>query len=125
MVGVTQTSQESPVAARPATPGGGTRIHRAWWIAAVSFLTLVGAAAFRAVPSVLIDPLHAEFGWSHATISSAVSVNIALYGLTSPFAAALMDRFGIRRVVSCALLLISAGSGLTVLITASWQLVLC
>lgn len=125
MVGVTQTSQESPVAARPATPGGGTRIHRAWWIAAVSFLTLVGAAAFRAVPSVLIDPLHAEFGWSHATISSAVSVNIALYGLTSPFAAALMDRFGIRRVVSCALLLISAGSGLTVLITASWQLVVC
>ncbi len=91
----------------------------------VAFLTLVGAAGFRAVPSVLINPLHAEFGWSDATISAAVSVNIALYGLTSPFAAALMDRFGIRRVVTCALLLVSAGSGLTVFMTASWQLMLC
>ena len=70
----------------------------------MAFLTLVGAAGFRAVPGVMIDPLHAEFGWSHATISAAVSVNMALYGLTSPFAAALMDRFGIRKVVSGALL---------------------
>lgn len=91
----------------------------------MTFLTLVGAAGFRAVPSVLIEPLHAEFGWSDATISAAVSVNIALYGLTSPFAAALMDRFGIRKVVACALLLVSAGSGLTVWMTASWQLMLC
>ena len=48
-----------------------------------------------------------------------------LYGLTAPFAAALMDRFGLRRVVGIALLLVAAGSGLTVFMTASWQLVLC
>ena len=36
-----------------------------------------------------------------------------------------MDRFGLRRVVGVALLLVSAGSGLTVFMTASWQLVLC
>ena len=83
-------------AARPARPH---RIHPAWWVAAVTFLALVGAAAFRAVPGVLIDPLRAEFGWSVTTISSAVAVNMALYGLTAPFAAALMERFGIRRVV--------------------------
>ncbi len=100
-------------------------MHRAWWVAAVSFVALVGAAGFRATPSVFIDPLHAEFGWSHSTISGAVSVNVLLYGLTSPFAAALMDRYGIRRVVAGALLLISAGSGLTVFMDATWQLVLC
>ncbi|PWW23414.1 sugar phosphate permease [Geodermatophilus normandii] len=100
------------------------RIHPAWWVAAVTFLALVGAAAFRAVPGVLIDPLRAEFGWSVSTISAAVAVNMALYGLTAPFAAALMERFGIRRVVVCALLLTALGSGLTVLMTASWQLVL-
>jgi MFS family permease len=100
------------------------RIHPAWWVAAVTFLALVGAAAFRAVPGVLIDPLRAEFGWSVTTISAAVAVNMALYGLTAPFAAALMERFGIRRVVVAALLLTAAGSGLTVLMTASWQLVL-
>jgi predicted MFS family arabinose efflux permease len=100
------------------------RIHPAWWVAGVTFLALVGAAAFRAVPGVLIDPLHAEFGWSVSTISAAVAVNMALYGLTAPFAAALMERFGIRRVVVCALLVTAVGSGLTVFMQASWQLVL-
>nr|WP_051425927.1 MFS transporter [Jiangella gansuensis] len=101
------------------------RIHRAWWVALVAFVALVGAAAFRATPSVMIEPFHQEFGWSHGTISFAISVNIMLYGLTSPFAAALMERFGMRRVVAAALALVSAGSGLTVFMSASWQLVLC
>ena len=101
------------------------RIHPAWWAAAVTFLALVGAAGFRAVPGVLMDPLHQEFGWSTTTISVAISVNMALYGLTSPFAAALMERFGIRAVVTAALLVVASGSGLTVFMTASWQLVLC
>jgi predicted MFS family arabinose efflux permease len=100
------------------------RVHPAWWVAGVTFLALVGAAAFRAVPGVLIEPLRAEFGWSVTTISAAVAVNMALYGLTAPFAAALMERFGVRRVVVGALLLTATGSGLTVFMTASWQLVL-
>ncbi|WP_233513944.1 MFS transporter [Micromonospora craterilacus] len=101
------------------------RLHPAWIVAAVAFVALVGAAGFRATPSVLLHPLHAEFRWPLATISAAVSVNLLLYGLTAPFAAALMDRFGIRRVVAAALALVAAGSGLTVFMTASWQLVLC
>ncbi|GEL25933.1 MFS transporter [Pseudonocardia sulfidoxydans NBRC 16205] len=100
------------------------RIHPAWGVAAVTFLALLGAAAFRSTPSVLIEPLHQEFGWTVGTISAALSVNLALFGLTAPFAAALMERFGIRRVVSGALLLVAIGSGLTVFMTASWQLIL-
>src|SRR5690348_11817955 len=73
----------------------------------------------------MLRPLHDEFGWSLGTISAAVSVNLLLYGLTAPFAAALMERFGIRRVVMGALLLVSAGSGLTVFMQQSWQLILC
>jgi MFS family permease len=114
------TAQQSPEL-KPQAP---KRIHRAWWVAAVSFTALVGAAAFRATPSVFIDPLHREFGWSHATISTAISVNILLYGLFSPFASALQERYGIRRVVAIALALIAAGSGVTVFMTASWQLVM-
>lgn len=113
------------VAARPTSRRSPGRVHRAWWVALVAFIALVGAAAFRATPSVMIEPFRDEFGWSHGTISFAISVNIMLYGLTSPFAAALMERFGMRRVVACALSLVSVGSGLTVLMTASWQLVLC
>ncbi|MEU9149999.1 MFS transporter [Streptomyces sp. NPDC048417] len=121
---MTQTSEAAPVV-EDSRPTRSPRIHRAWFVAAVTFVTIVGAAAFRSLPGLLIDPLHQEFGWSRGTIGAAVSVNLALYGLTAPFAAALMDRFGIRRVVAVALTVIAVGSGLTVWMTAAWQLVLC
>src|ERR1700710_3115370 len=111
--------------AEPPAPRARRLPHRAWLIAGVTFVTMLGAAGFRSVPSVLMDPLHMEFGWSHATIGSAMSINMTLFGLMSPFAAALMDRFGIRPVVAAALVLVAAGSGLTVFMTSSWQLLLC
>ncbi|MCZ4605564.1 MFS transporter [Streptomyces sp. Lzd4kr] len=113
------TAATSPT--RPRRP----RIHRAWFVAAVAFVTILGAAAFRSLPGLLIDPLNDQLGWSRGTIGAAVSINLALYGLTAPFAAALMDRFGIRRVVAAALTLIAVGSGLTYWVTAAWQLLLC
>ena len=100
------------------------RLHPAWLAAAVAFVALVGAAGFRATPGVLLHPLHAEFGWPLGVISAAVSVNLILYGLTAPFAAALMERFGMRRVVAGALLLVAAGSGLTVYMRSSLELIL-
>ncbi|MCS0635894.1 MFS transporter [Streptomyces sp. LP05-1] len=113
-------------ASAPGGPPGRRRfrVHRAWSVAAVTFVTIIGAAAFGSLPGLLIEPLHQEFTWSRGTIGLAVSVNLALYGLTAPFAAALMDRFGIRRVVAVALSVIAVGSLLTVWMTAAWQLVL-
>lgn len=69
-------------------------VHPAWWVAAVAFLALFGAAGFRAAPGALMVPLQTEFGWSMGSMSLAVSVNLLLYGLVAPFAAAPMDRFG-------------------------------
>ncbi|MFD9607821.1 MFS transporter [Streptomyces sp. NPDC059083] len=117
-----QTTETVPLApaGQPRTP----RVHRAWFVAVVTFVTIIGAAAFASLPGLLIEPLHQEFDWSRGTIGFAVSVNLALYGLTAPFAAALMDRFGIRKVVAVALTIISAGSLLTVWMTAAWQLIL-
>jgi len=100
------------------------RLHPAWIVAAVAFLALVGAAGFRAAPGVLMVPLQQEFGWSTTVLSAAVSINLVLFGLTAPFAAALMERFGIRAVTATALVLIGAGSALTVLVTQSWQILL-
>src|SRR5215212_9897252 len=91
-------------------------IHPAWWVAAVAFVALLGAAGFRAAPGVLMIPLEEEFGWPRSLMSGAVSVNLMLYGLMAPFAAALMDRFGIRQVTSFALLMVAAGSGLTIFV---------
>jgi MFS family permease len=105
-------------------PAPKRRIHPAWIVAAVAFLALVGAAGFRAAPGVLMVPLQSEFGWSTTVLSAAVSINLVLFGLTAPFAAALMERFGIRAVTATALMLIAAGSALTVLVTQSWQILL-
>jgi predicted MFS family arabinose efflux permease len=98
------------------------RLHYAWVVAGVAFLALVGAAAFRAAPGPLMVPLHEDLGWSMVTMSAAVSLNLVLYGLTAPFAAALMQRFGLRRVTSVALVLVAAGAGLSVFVRAAWQL---
>ena len=100
-------------------------LHPAWIVAGVAFIALLGAAGFRAAPSVLIVPMQDEYGWSRSLLSLAVGVNLLLYGLMAPFAAALMDRFGVRAVTSTALVLVALGSGPTVFVTAGWQLVLC
>ncbi|MEU9372917.1 MFS transporter [Streptomyces sp. NPDC048255] len=122
---MTQTASRPASTPPPApAPRPGGRIHRAWSVAAVAFVTIIGAAGFASLPGLLIEPLHEEFDWSRGTIAFAVSVNLALYGLTAPFAAALMDRFGVRRVVALALSVIAGGSLATVWMTAPWQLVL-
>jgi len=100
------------------------RVHYAWVVFGVAFFTLIAAAGFRSTPGVLIDPLHDEFGWSRGTIGIAVSVNLVLFGLIGPFAAALMSRYGLRRVVATALLMISLGALGTTQMTQPWQLIL-
>ena len=104
---------------RPRTTRG---VHRAWWVAAVTMAALVAAAGFRSSTGALLVPLEEEFGWSRATTSGAVSLNLIVFGLTAPFAAALMERFGVRRVVVAALALVALGSGLTLVMTSPWQL---
>jgi MFS family permease len=98
--------------------------HYAWVVAGITFLTLIVAAAVRATPSILIVPLEREFGWSPATISFAISVNILLYGLIGPFAAGLLNRYGARRVMLASLAFLACGVALTTLIRVPWQLVL-
>ena len=97
-------------------------IHYGWVVAAVSFVTLITAAGFRSTIGVLIVPLQDEFGWSRATISAAVAINLILYGLGGPFAAGFYNRFGIRRVIVIALGTIAVSSLLTTQIDAAWQL---
>lgn len=101
-----------------------SKIHRAWLIAVITFLTLIAAAAFRSTTSVLFEPLETDFGWSRTDTSLAVTVNLIFYGLTAPFAAVLMERFTIKRTAMVALTFIGLGTGLTLFMTQVWQLVL-
>jgi sugar phosphate permease len=93
-------------------------------MAAGTFLALLVTAAVRATPGVLMVPLEQEFGWSTAAISTAIAINIALFGLIGPFAASLMDRWGLRRIVLSALALLVAAVGLTTQMRTQWQFTL-
>ena len=79
------------------------RPHYAWIVAAAAFVALLIASGVRATPTILIAPLDEEFGWRVDQVSLAISINLVLFGLMAPFSAALMERFGVRRVVAAAL----------------------
>ena len=98
-------------------------MHYAWIVAGVTFVTLLVAAGARATPGVLMLPFGNEFQWSRAKVSSIVGINIFLYGLIGPFAAAVYQRFGLRRAMTAAMALLSAGYGLSTLATQYWQFV--
>src|SRR6476659_3958829 len=104
----------------PAVP----RLHYAWVVAIVTFVVLLVTAGIRATPGVLMVPLEAEFGWSRTVISAAVAINIALFGLIGPFAASVMDRWGLRRVILGALALLTVSVALTTRMHDRWQLTL-
>ena len=97
-------------------------LHPAWFAVGVTFITLAITAGFRSASSVLIIPLEDAFGWGREQVSLAIAINVLVYGLVAPFAAALMERFGIRRVVMSALIAVSIGAGLTIFMNAPWQL---
>jgi sugar phosphate permease len=98
-------------------------IHYAWIVMTVVFLAMLVSSAALGLPGAFLKPLNREFGWSTAQISSALAVRFVLYGLIGPFAAILLERYGVRRIVCTALCLIAGGVLLVTQMTALWQLV--
>ncbi|MFZ9100802.1 MAG: MFS transporter [Candidatus Planktophila sp.] len=98
------------------------KVHPGWIAAVVTFFTLMATAGFRSAPSVLIVPLEDAFGWSRSQIAMAVSINVLLFGLVAPFAAALMERFTVRKVVMSALMVVAISSSSTIFMTQPWHL---
>src|SRR5258708_35908916 len=101
-----------------------SRLHYAWVIIGLTFVVIVVTAGVRATPGVLIVPFENEFHWSRATISFAIGINLLVYGLVGPFAAAAMDRFGVRRRIALSLTAAAAGVALSPLMHNPWQLVM-
>jgi MFS family permease len=98
--------------------------HYALAVTAIIFLALLAAAGLRSTPGVLMVPWEEAFGWSRRTISFAAAIGIFLFGLTGPFAAAAMQRFGIRATIITALVLMSLSTAASLFMTQSWQLIL-
>jgi MFS family permease len=97
-------------------------LHYGWVIVAVTFTTLLVTAGGMSMPGLLIVSLQKEFGWSTATISMPLSLRLAVFGLMAPFSAALMLRFGLRKIMTIAVSITAAGIGLTAFVSQPWQL---
>jgi predicted MFS family arabinose efflux permease len=98
-------------------------IHYGWVVVAVTFLTMLVTAGAMGAGGVLIVPLEKEFGWSTAEISTALALRILLYGLLGPFAAAFLNRFGLRPVAMVALGMIAVGYVFSLFMGELWQLI--
>jgi MFS family permease len=97
-------------------------VHYAWIMMGIVFLTMLTSSAALGLPGAFMIPLSRDFGWNTGQISSVLAVRFALYGLLGPFAAILLERYGLRRIVCTALLLIATGLLLATRMTALWQL---
>lgn len=100
------------------------RIHYGWVVAATTFLTMLIMAGAVGAPGVFIVPLQREFGWDAAEVSTALAVRFALFGLMGPFAAAFMNRYGVRRVMLVALVIVGSGLLLSLRMANLWELIL-
>ncbi|WP_035681976.1 MFS transporter [Azospirillum brasilense] len=110
----------SPVAAALAR----RNVHYGWAVVGVTFLTMLVSAGAVGAPGVLLLPLQREFGWSTADISIALAIRLLLFGLMGPFAAALINRYGVKRMVLSSLTLVSGGLLLSLAMREVWQLIL-
>jgi len=101
---------------------GQNGVYYGWVVVAATFLVALTTAGAMGLAGALIRPLQREFGWSEADISGALAVRILLFGLMAPFSAALIDRYGLKRVILCALALIASGLIGALFMTQLWQL---
>jgi len=99
-------------------------VHYGWIVVATTFVVLLTTAGAMGIPGALLRPLQREFGWSEAEISSALALRILLFGLIAPFAAALIERYGLKRIILGAIAMIVAGLIGALFMTRLWQLVL-
>src|SRR5258706_512205 len=98
------------------------RLHYSWIILVITFLTMLVAAGMRSMPGIMMMPLEKAFGWSDASISLSMLLNLIVYGLSGPFTAALMQRLGIGRIILTALVVVAVTCGLSMIMTEVWQL---
>lgn len=97
-------------------------VHYGWVMVAITFCTMLATASSMGMPGVLIDPLRTEFGWTSASISGAMALRLILFGLVGPFAAALMERYGIRITIALAMSLIITGLSAMMWMQRLWEL---
>lgn len=80
-----------------------------WTIVAIVFFMSFLVSGARISFGVFFKPILTDFGWDRAALSSVVSVNMLVYGISSPLIGRLADRYGPKIVISISLLVFAIG----------------
>ena len=100
------------------------RIHYSWFILAVTFFSIIVAGIAMSSSGVFIDPLETEFGWDRSVIALAFAISLFLYGISGPFMAALLEVFGLKKMMLVSMATLTTGIILTLMMNQSWQLII-
>ena len=98
------------------------KLYYGWIVVGLTFLVLLSVSGIRSASAVIIQPLETDMHWSVAQISIAIATNVVLFGAMGPFAAAMMQRYGVRRSMMAALALMAISTAVTSRITTPFEL---
>ena len=98
--------------------------HYSWIILLVTFLAIITAGIIRSASGVFIVPFEEQFDWSRSSISLAFAVSLFLYGVSGPFMAALVDKYGLKRMMLGSMSLLMVGLVSTYVMQHEWHLLL-
>ncbi|SOC40613.1 MFS transporter [Ureibacillus acetophenoni] len=100
------------------------RIHYSWFILIISFFSIIVAGIIVASSGVFLTPFEKEFGWDRPVISIAFGICLLFYGISGPFMAALLEKFGLKKMMLVAMATLLIGLLLILLMNQSWQLII-
>lgn len=101
-----------PLRSTPLADSTATRtpIFYGWWMVLAYALILAFVSTTLGFGSgLLVDPIRSEFGWPQVAVAAAFSLRTEAGAIASPFAGALIDRFGCRWTLAAGLLFIATG----------------
>jgi MFS family permease len=100
------------------------KLHYAWIMLLLCFLGLLAAQGVRLSFGAFIEPWERTFQVDRSVVSFVSFLSFVVYGLAQPFVGRLVDRYGIRRVLSLSVLLVGVGLLATAFARTPLQLML-
>ncbi|MEK4146326.1 MFS transporter [Robertmurraya sp. FSL W8-0741] len=98
------------------------KFHYAWVILFITFLTILAVQGIRLSFGAFIEPWEKDFNMDRGTISLISTLSFIVYGLSQPLIGKLVDRFGVRVILSFSTLLVGISIFLCNWATSPWQL---
>ncbi len=105
-------SPSSPASSSAAPPSAGGSAIPAGLVIAAGCLIAMLTFGPRAASGFFLLPMSQDYGWGRDVFGLAIAIQNLLWGLGSPFAGAIADRFGTVRVLCVGAIIYAAGLAL-------------